>query len=165
MGNSHKRKQLFGEAQCLIQLEQTTVIAGRNIQGVVHLDIKRQHPASFVELLVTAVESRYWVETETRERGEGNDRTTETIELERSKQINHLELRKPIHFFPDRCAHVGQFSIPFDFEIPVHSPPSYIFRGNKKSEFEMKYTLIARLSDPEKKVKDIEGERVLLVRN
>mmetsp|Transcript_88328 Transcript_88328/g.285934 ORF Transcript_88328/g.285934 Transcript_88328/m.285934 type:complete len:414 (-) Transcript_88328:118-1359(-) len=125
MGNS-------SSGSCFVQLQQISFSPGDVITGTLHVCINTPVQVSEVQIKVTACEKTHWQEK--RMRSETQTVNGEQRTVQREEIVNHwgshefFKVRTPL-YRPGGMMAVGQYSFPFQVQLPLGLPGSFSLRG------------------------------------
>jgi hypothetical protein len=145
MGNQGSKRPQYGGASMFIEIEGATQIAGGKIKGKVHLQSAAHWPnGDKLYILLEGKEKCKWVDEEHRTVGSGEDAHVEVIKHKRKGKEVFMTHRELVFDFAGGVPQ-GQWSFPFEMELPNWSPSSFFLCGAKKSKLQIAYKVRAEI--------------------
>ena len=160
MGNPFSKFPLYDHASIVIEIQTPAQNVGQRVQGVVHLDCRQEwSEADKLWLSIKGKEQVRFVHEEKVQDADGTGRTKRTPVW--NKRV-FLEERKVVFDFSSGVP-VGQFSFPFEFQVPSWAPPSVFLASLKRSRLRIYYKVKAEILSNYSLTR-VEGERRVVVR-
>lgn len=130
-GKDSKQKPTHGAL--FIEMNEVTQIAGQMMYGIVHLDLWKPYTAHVLKIELEGVEKTKWVKKE---------RHGKHKHFKKHRGKNTIiSISHPLHNFQGNMAQPGQYSFPFNFQLPAWLPSSFIFYGPKRSDMSVSYSI------------------------
>ncbi|CAI2372467.1 unnamed protein product [Moneuplotes crassus] len=133
-----------------VRLDQKAPYSGQILNGTVYLELKQNYPAQSVSVGLEGCEAFDW--------GKGKGGGTNLNFTLKKELVNKATV---LYTFSEAGALAGQYSFPFQFQVPSDLPSSFYSLGIKPKKALVKYVFRGILRSSEKTVKDLTFERVL----
>ena len=144
MGNALDSRSQFQGGYIYVKTDKPFYYPGSKVYGKIYIRTEVALDASFLEIKVKGKEKASFVRTETYQ--DGDQSRTRHIKEKLHRKI--LEFKGTCFTFQQPYLNPGDYTIPFEFDLPAHLPASIAYhnRGHHaKPKAFLKYTVLATI--------------------
>jgi len=148
-----------------VKLDKECVNPGDTITGKMYLDLVNAYPGDMICLSVKGTEFTKWIDKEARQR-QKPDGMMETyyVDVPREGNINIIQQELVVYdWAKGAIIPKGQYTFPFQFQLPNGAPGSFFFRGGTTIA-EIKYSIEGFLKPEKETVPRLKHKIVFVVR-